>query len=170
MLAHLTFIFVLLLSGLFAPMAASSRIDRGYHNLSKTISFRLFFRLTFPWTDAPDCTTQFFNWSPLLYVVGTFLQLCREVVEVWAVFVLLQCDRRCYALYGTLIWPILLKNIRLWNSWESVLWSVCQFCKKVVHCSNRSLRLLYFFRRTGFGRVLLLGTSDSRQCQTQKKL
>ena len=35
----------------FAAMAASSRIDRGYHNLSKTISFQLFFRLTFPWTE-----------------------------------------------------------------------------------------------------------------------
>ena len=32
-------------------MAASRRIDRGYHNLSKTISFRPFSRLTFPWTD-----------------------------------------------------------------------------------------------------------------------
>ena len=34
----------------FAPMAASSRIDMGYHNLSKTISFWPFFWLTFKWT------------------------------------------------------------------------------------------------------------------------
>ena len=34
----------------FAPMAASSRIDRGYHNLSKkTISNRQIFWLTFAW-------------------------------------------------------------------------------------------------------------------------
>ena len=33
----------------FAPMAASSRMDRGYHYLSKTILFRLFFWLTFSW-------------------------------------------------------------------------------------------------------------------------
>ena len=33
----------------FAPMAASSRIDRGYHSLSKSISFWPFFRLTLPW-------------------------------------------------------------------------------------------------------------------------
>ena len=32
-------------------MVASSRIDRGYHNLSKTISFWLFFRMTLHWTD-----------------------------------------------------------------------------------------------------------------------
>ena len=36
---------------IFAPMAASSKMDRGYHNLSKTISFRLFFMLTFSWND-----------------------------------------------------------------------------------------------------------------------
>ena len=38
----------------FAPMAASSRIDRGYHNLSKTISFRPFFRVTILWNDPAD--------------------------------------------------------------------------------------------------------------------
>ena len=37
-----------------APMAASSRIDRGYHNLSKTISFWPFFRVTFSWNDPYD--------------------------------------------------------------------------------------------------------------------
>ena len=35
----------------FASMAASSRIDRGYHNLSKTISFWPFLRVTFSWND-----------------------------------------------------------------------------------------------------------------------
>ena len=35
----------------FAPVAVTSRIDRGYHNLSKTISFWLFFRVTFLWTN-----------------------------------------------------------------------------------------------------------------------
>ena len=34
----------------FAPMAASSRIDKVYHNLSKTILFWPFFWLTFKWT------------------------------------------------------------------------------------------------------------------------
>ena len=32
-------------------MVASSRIDRGYHSLSKTISFRPFFRVTILWDD-----------------------------------------------------------------------------------------------------------------------
>ena len=34
----------------FAPMAVSSKIDRVYHNLSKSISFWPFFWLTFKWT------------------------------------------------------------------------------------------------------------------------
>ena len=37
----------------FAPMAASSRIDRGDHNLSKTNSFWPFLRVTFSWNDPP---------------------------------------------------------------------------------------------------------------------
>ena len=40
---------------IFAPMVAISRMDKGYHNLSKTISFRLFFRLTIAWNDPFLC-------------------------------------------------------------------------------------------------------------------
>ena len=35
----------------FAPMAASSRMYKGYHNLLRNISFQLFFRLTISWND-----------------------------------------------------------------------------------------------------------------------
>ena len=35
----------------FAPMAARSKVERGYHNPSKTISFWPVFRMTFSWND-----------------------------------------------------------------------------------------------------------------------
>ena len=50
-----------------APLAASSRIDRGYHNLTKAISFWPFLRLPFPRTyQVVNCSHKQPTWSTLV--------------------------------------------------------------------------------------------------------
>ena len=64
----------------FAPMAVSSRVDRGYHNMSK-ISFWPFFRLTFRWSDLTGEMVRVHS-SIVLYMTVTDVITENPVIEI----------------------------------------------------------------------------------------